>query len=400
MISRRILVVADDITGAVEVAGIALRYGLRTHLAISMAESLPNADVIVVATNTRSENEAEAARTIRTVCSKCRGNDFLLFKKTDSVLRGHIALELHEMMLALDYRNALLIAQNPSRERIISGGRYLVEGRPLHLTDFSHDPEYPAWTDDVVALLHHKATSLSLGDTLLKEGNIYVADASSWADICLQLHKATLETLLAGGADAFEALLCTLLGHVERQLPTHNCSISISPFRSMLIFCGSTQSKLLHDEPFVRQMGIPECIVPLKIDDKQSIAEWKAQVSTLYQQHHRLIVHVGKRPQGGSSVAVALKGIMADVACRLTDVHRPSLLIVEGGATAYAILQQLGWTDFSMYIEYAPGIVSMRHHLTEIILKPGSYPWGSLFSSCIRDKKIVAIRCDSFVDAP
>ena len=55
------------------------------------------------------------------------------------------------------------------------------------------------------------------------------------------------------------------------------------------------------------------------------------------------------------------------------------MIIIEGGATAFAVIQALGWNTFGIKSEYAPGIVGMTHGETEIILKPGSYPWGENF---------------------
>jgi uncharacterized protein YgbK (DUF1537 family) len=55
-------------------------------------------------------------------------------------------------------------------------------------------------------------------------------------------------------------------------------------------------------------------------------------------------------------------------------------LIIEGGATAWATLQALGWTQFTIERQIAPGVIQMRAGCgTMVTLKPGSYPWGSMF---------------------
>ena len=56
-----IVVVADDMTGAAEIAGFCLRYGLRVAFATEVTE-LPKADVLVVATDTRSMELNDAVR--------------------------------------------------------------------------------------------------------------------------------------------------------------------------------------------------------------------------------------------------------------------------------------------------------------------------------------------------
>ena len=63
-------------------------------------------------------------------------------------------------------------------------------------------------------------------------------------------------------------------------------------------------------------------------------------------------------------------------------LHCPNHLIIEGGATAWATLQTLGWSQFQIVNQIAPGVVQMRaENGTYITLKPGSYPWGELFQS-------------------
>jgi uncharacterized protein YgbK (DUF1537 family) len=48
-----IAVIADDFTGAAELAGISLRYGLKVELCVGKVE-YKNADVLVVSTDSRS----------------------------------------------------------------------------------------------------------------------------------------------------------------------------------------------------------------------------------------------------------------------------------------------------------------------------------------------------------
>ena len=68
--------------------------------------------------------------------------------------------------------------------------------------------------------------------------------------------------------------------------------------------------------------------------------------------------------------------MMARKTKELITYHRPDHLIIEGGATAWATLQALGWHLFSIEREFAPGVVQMRaSNGTLLTLKPGSYPW-------------------------
>ena len=66
------------------------------------------------------------------------------------MLRGPVAAELTALMGALGFDRCLLIPANPGLGRVISGSLYLVNGVPLHETDFRLDPEYPATTANVL----------------------------------------------------------------------------------------------------------------------------------------------------------------------------------------------------------------------------------------------------------
>ena len=75
-----IIVIADDITGAAEIAGVALRYGLNTTLTIGYADVPKAKDVWVIATDTRSENENKATGTVKQIAEKLPIAGNIIFK--------------------------------------------------------------------------------------------------------------------------------------------------------------------------------------------------------------------------------------------------------------------------------------------------------------------------------
>ncbi len=369
-----IYVIADDITGAAEMAGIALRHGQKTMLTMATPaisfdhrQTAGECDVLVIATDTRSGDAANARTTVRDIVSTLQlSQGDIIYKKTDSVLRGHIAAEIKEIMDVCHYDNALLLAQNPSKARVINNGIYYINNTPLHETDFRFDPEFPAFSSNAAELLSRGA------DT----GNIIIADATNEAEVKAQLAKATEKTLLAGSADLFTALLQSML---HKDAPeSMSPSLPTSPQKA-LIFCGSTQSTKITEEPYIKSSGGHEEELPMEVFLGGSPEGWFATLESAYRLHRTLIVSIGKKENGGSDCAVRLRTLMADIAKRLLSQDQPELLIIEGGATAFAILSTIGWQSFTLKSEYAPGIVSMTYGNTEILLKPGSYPWGRLF---------------------
>ena len=346
---RRMIVIADDITGAAEIAGIASEQGRQVCLVCGVANATDGTDTAgsttVIATDTRSMTEAEAVAETRRIALPLylEGDGGRLYKKTDSALRGHVVAELTALMAVTGYRRAVYLPANPSKGRIIRDGIYYINGAPIHETDFSFDPEFPART----SVLKERFPDA--------EGKgIIMPDATSMDDIRRVIAQYNDgQTLFAGAADLFAALLHQNHG--------------------TLILCGSTQSKAL-------ELGIPIAPMPLDIyDGSSNLDVWDTEA---YSKRGSIILTIPHTHRTGKDVAVHLRTVMAAMAKRLVDEHCPAHLIIEGGATAWATLQTLGWTEFQMVRQIAPGVVQMSAtNGTLVTLKPGSYPWGGLFQS-------------------
>src|SRR5579864_2587508 len=104
-----ILVLADDLTGAAEIAAIGVEHGLKTELATA-APSKIDADLLVIDTDTRPLPGPRAAVRITELLGQLPRTE-MLFKKTDSVLRGQIIPELRAIQNSLQIPAALLIPQ-------------------------------------------------------------------------------------------------------------------------------------------------------------------------------------------------------------------------------------------------------------------------------------------------
>lgn len=392
-----ITVLADDITGAAEIAGIAKSYGMETTLEIDTFDSYKTADkdsVAVVATDTRSCTKREARIQVENICRMIRqareaagGSGITLFKKTDSVLRGNIGTELLAAMHAMGYSSSLLIAQNPSKGRIIRDGEYLVGGVPLSETMFRYDPEFPATSSTATKLITDcQCRRLPLAEGLSGEGGtVFVADAESYGDILMQLDKADASTLIAGGADCFRTLLDRL--HVKpsgkpSKASTGQLANTESGYSSngkQLVVCGSTQSRHIAAPEVLKAMNAIECSMPDDVFDGAAPDEWIRQAEDRYHSARMLIIRVGEHELKGADYARRIKAVMAKAVRKLVETEVPARLIIEGGATAYATLSATGWRGFSVWREYAPGVVGMKHGDTEVVVKPGSYPWGGFF---------------------
>ena len=87
-------VLADDLTGAAEIAGIALKFGLTSEIKNEFIGSA-HTDLIVINTASRLLEEETAYKINKKACEySLTLNPQWIFKKTDSVLRGHVQTEI------------------------------------------------------------------------------------------------------------------------------------------------------------------------------------------------------------------------------------------------------------------------------------------------------------------
>ncbi len=347
------IVIADDITGAAEIAGIAFQQGQKVNL-VCDTPIVANQMTTVVATDTRSMTEKDAVEETSRIVAGIQ--DLLVFKKTDSALRGHVVAELSTLMEMTYKRRAVYLPANPSKGRIIKSGTYYINSKPLHETEFSYDPEFPALTSSLRERFPDAETK-----------GIIMPDAESLDDIrrVVELYNDG-QTIFAGAADLF-----SMMPHPTLPLTQKRTNLNLD--QTAIILCGSTQSKILN-------IRIPISSMPKEIyDGNDDIRIWD---TSEYDKGHRIILNIPYNHRTGKDVAVHLRSVMSQITKLLIGKHRPDNLIIEGGATAWATLKVLGWNEFSIKQQIAPGVVQMRAtNGTLVTLKPGSYPWGELFQS-------------------
>ena len=115
-------------------------------------------------------------------------------------------------------------------------------------------------------------------------------------------------------------------------------------------------------------------------DGIEAVSTWVKDILPEYQQMRSMILAIKDTHRNNKEGAVYLRHAMAETAHTLINAHCPQELIIEGGATAFAILQKLKWHAFTITHEIAPGVIRMQAaNGTIVTLKPGSYPWGGLF---------------------
>jgi len=128
MMPRRLVIVADDLTGACDAAGTLTRYG---PVPMALDGNIPSGRIAAIDLDTR---RLDAVRARRRVARAVRSvePEAIVYKKVDSQLRGNVAAELNGV---LDVRPGplLFIPALPEENRVAVAGIYHVDRRRISL---------------------------------------------------------------------------------------------------------------------------------------------------------------------------------------------------------------------------------------------------------------------------
>ena len=325
-LQRWILAIADDLTGALETGARFAEYGFPATVTTCHAfQSEPSAGVHVVDTESRHLPGQEAAAIVRALGEAARRYDpWLIYKKTDSTLRGNIAAEvraLHEVWpeRGIDYQAAY-----PALGRIVRKGKLLVHGVEVHRTAFAFDALNPVRTCDIRVLLRDVPVTVRDGESDVD------MDASAVA-----LFRAEPLPIAAGPA-AFAGALARHLrpcGRMARPMPC---------LPHCLVINGSRHPASVAQIEYAREQGMfggGWCYFDEAVEGDG--LEWARQAGAA----------VRRRLE-----SAPVKG-----------------LVVFGGDTAYGIHQALGAAPFEPWGEIVPGVPLSRCGGLYWITKAGGF---------------------------
>jgi uncharacterized protein YgbK (DUF1537 family) len=343
----QLFAIADDLTGALEVGAKFAEHGISAQV-IVRAAALSAAPVSVIDTETRHLTPAAAARTVRGAAALA-ADDALVFKKTDSTLRGNIGAEFEGLLTAFPGAGILYVPAYPEMGRSVRGGRLFVHGTPVHETDFAADPLDPVKESDIRRLLTQQFTARGLLD------NVRIVDGETAADIDAAATEAlAAETrLIVAGPAAIAGALARKMA-----LPHGGPRPPQPAITRCLVINGSLNPRSLEQIQYAMAAGWPA----IEPNCEAPAAGWFV---------FRLNLDGSKR---GLERAATLGRAVAET------VHEWALdaLMVVGGDTAYGIHAALGHPLFDSWGEVAPG-VSLSHvrlpegHRLSFITKAGGF---------------------------
>lgn len=345
-----IAVIADDFTGAAELTGISLRYGLKVELCVDEVE-YNNADVLVVSSDSRSLTRDKAtAVTERIVKQVLQLKPQWVYKKIDSVLRGYVIEEAKVQMHLMNSKRAFIMPANPSLDRTIQNGEYFISGIPVNKAGFEDDPEFPIRTSSVKEILNNQVEVIKPGEEVTI--GIMIGEATRLEDYKYWVNNVDGETVLVGAGDFYTALLD------KNYKPKSQKKIQLQ--MPHLYLCGTA-----HKERKEQIKGV-ECLsyLPEIINEG-----WFGKTVDIVNKQQKVIIAINE----SSATAVELRTTMAKAVKKLLERSSIKEIFIEGGSTATAVLQELKIKKLDPVNELERGVVRMRAGDLFITVKPGSY---------------------------
>lgn len=304
-----ILAIADDLTGALETGAKFAGRGLTVRVTVETSVSVvPDVQALVINTESRHLPATEAARIVyEAAVSASRFSPWLIYKKTDSTLRGNIRAELRALQKVFSDRALIYAPAYPEMGRTVKDGRLLLWGTPVHETVFAADLWNPVHKSDI--------------DVVLGGLGAHILDGESSADVreAARLVMARETPPLAAGPAALAEALAERLsspGGRKCHWPSVPCCLVVN---------GSLHPVSVEQIALARERGL--------FDDN-----WK---------------YLDCDVHGAGLERAAEAG---ECVRRWLDSFPLDALIVFGGDTASGIHRALGSPVFEPYGEIVPGV--------------------------------------------
>ncbi len=388
----KLIVIADDLTGALDTAVPFANKGITAAVTADM-KALPagpaGCEVWVVNTESRHLQPGEAAERVRTAAGygrRCGAGYF--YKKIDSTLRGNAGAELGALLRACRTAELMLVPAFPEMGRTVRDGRLYVNGIPLGETGFAQDPLNPVGTGDIADILAAQtdipvhpvgnpddlppgATGRTgetggTGGTGKTGGTIFLFDAESDADIHrIGEHLIRQDRIrVSAGSAGFAEFLAGMPVFAKR---------AIEPLRvnmPMLIVCGSLHEVSLRQIGYAERMGYPRIrLDPEEVagrDDpaRPAVRQSCDDAAALLKAGRSVILEICslRRQMAGSGERdpLELAARLGHVVKNVIDQSGVSTLAVFGGDTAIGILNALAVERLEPLCNIVPGVALSR----------------------------------------
>jgi uncharacterized protein YgbK (DUF1537 family) len=412
--------IADDFTGAADIASVLTQGGMRTLLLIGVPGVPPSRehfDAIVIALKSRSTPSREAVEDSSSALgwlrqSSARQIYFKYCSTFDSTPEGNIGPVAERLLADLGDDFTVFCPSLPANGRTVYGGHLFVGDQLLSETGMRNHPLTPMTDSNLVRVLATQSSSkvglvshreVMCGsdsvrtrfEQLRKDGvRLAIVDATSLSDLRIIASAVVDLPLITGGSG-----LASALPDVYRTrdlLPGRRNPREDFPLtnRASAVISGSCSPATLHQIAVFQQKGYPSFrLDPLKIDRDEidSVISWGkvhmgAAPILIYASASSDQVLLNQEKLGREHVAGLIEGALSEIAVALVE-HGVRNLVIAGGETSGAVVKALGVTALRIGPPIDPGVpwtATMDSDPLAIALKSGNFGADDFFDKAFR----------------
>ncbi|SKA93691.1 Uncharacterized conserved protein YgbK, DUF1537 family [Caloramator quimbayensis] len=410
----KLLIIADDFTGALDTGVQFAEKGARTYIMvdskIDYTKISSNIEVLVIDTETRHLDKTEAYQIVFSIVQEARKIGIpYIYKKTDSALRGNIGVELTAVLKASGERHIHFIPAFPQMGRTTVNGIHYVNGVPIAQSVFGNDPFDPVRYSDIKEIIATQSEiethiiGTDIPETCSSAEGILVYDSSCNQDlenIAVELVRKGEIHLIAGCA-GFACMLPKMLqlGGEQRRVPEIKDSI--------LVVCGSVNPVSVAQCDDAERKGAPR----FRLTPEQKLyPDWAESSSAdvfiekIYdscKENDIVILDTNDRENVESTAIYAQKkGITLEqmrtyivsaigiILKRLIDNGLESTIFIIGGDSLIGFVRQAGIKVISPICEMECGVVLSQLEYNgktlNVISKSGGFGQETMFSDLVK----------------
>lgn len=431
MLELLIACIADDDTGASDVAGMLADQGMETMMLIGgalEAEALGrlsgHAQGLVVSIGTRQvqphrayERTRQALRALKKLHPR---QIHLKYSSTfDSTPDGNIGPMLDAALDELDVTIIPALPALPVNGRTTYQGRHYLHQQLLAESPMRHHPLTPMTDSNLVrwlglqtrrkvGLIPHPvvqkgAEAISTFCRQLQSDNVAMAIVDCISDEDLRSIAEGFATWPVTSGSSALPMMLPAFWRARRELPADCRLIPTAAHGGMLVIAGSCSEITRRQNEKFKQLGFPLLAVDprLLLADASQISQLADQAAALLKAGQACLLSVSSEPKGVTEVQDwgASKGLSAmelgkAISCALGELafsimnrNCVAALILAGGETAGAICQKLQLQAFRVGRNISPGIplcYSLDHRDLPVVLKAGSFGEADLYFQAIQ----------------
>ena len=402
-----ILMIADDMTGALDSGVMLSENGIDTEVIIDkladLTEPLRSHEAVVVNTETRHLSPRQAYEAVYQLASSAKALGVkYIYKKTDSALRGNIGAELEAVLRATGQQTVHFAPAFPQQDRVTISGTQYINGVPLDQSQFAQDPLNPmknAYVPNIIAA----TSSVPVCRDGPGDGSpcVRLYDAATAKDMKNIARRALVQErgrVFAGCA----GFIGELVKQMDlRKTPGRDLDLS----GPLMVFCGSMHELGLRQFELAEKTGVPH----FSVETREMVEPdfWSSAAGETLLENLRGLLAQGRpflfntiREKDGErypgeklQLSQKLPGAIAQLVCKVLENNEKGIPMIIGGDTLGAFLTHIGASRVRPVQEIRTGVVLAEtvdgKICTPFIAKAGSFGEVTLLVDLLKTAKEV-----------